>query len=320
MRWSYFDNIAIRNVTANTAGGLYFEDNPTVEGYHITINNLSSEGSGTGTGAAVWVEGGTTSATRYKDISINGGVLSSFTENIKITNCERVSANNVDIEDGTYAFRFTGNYNKAHAFVNPKIDSSVTNHIQLDNTDNTDGENIGVFVGEGVDTSKITDSVSSTKTRYNMLASNTKIQNLRILVGESNGVGSSTDLIIADDETATLRSIVLGGPTGTSRAFKVEGPSGEGAVSFSTTDGSMEIQTGGSARMSIDGSGNIKTNETGLTTTSTDGFFYLASTNGIPTGTPTDKASNMAMTFDYANDDLYIYNHNTNAWVKVSLT
>lgn len=55
-----------------------------------------------------------------------------------------------------------------------------------------------------------------------------------------------------------------------------------------------------------------------LATTATDGFLYIQSMNGVPTGTPAqDGTGRVPLTYDYANDKLYVYN---TAWVGVTLS
>lgn len=73
-------------------------------------------------------------------------------------------------------------------------------------------------------------------------------------------------------------------------------------------------------RLDVQASGDVLINQGGypLATTATAGFLYIPGSNGVPTGTPAFAASGLVpLCYDYANDDLYIYNA---GWVKVSLS
>lgn len=54
----------------------------------------------------------------------------------------------------------------------------------------------------------------------------------------------------------------------------------------------------------------------GLTTTATDGFLYLPSSNGPPTGVPTSQTGCIAFQYDRANNKLYAYN---GGWKSVAV-
>ena len=51
-----------------------------------------------------------------------------------------------------------------------------------------------------------------------------------------------------------------------------------------------------------------------LGTTDTDGFLYIPSVGGIPTGTPTSFTGKVPLAFDTVNNDLYVYD---GSWIKV---
>lgn len=52
------------------------------------------------------------------------------------------------------------------------------------------------------------------------------------------------------------------------------------------------------------------------TTTMTDGFFYIPSANGVPTGVPTALTGRVAMYYNTSTNDFYVYNA---GWKKVNL-
>jgi len=71
-------------------------------------------------------------------------------------------------------------------------------------------------------------------------------------------------------------------------------------------------------RVAVDAKGNVVLNASGfaLQTTSTDGFTYIPTCAGTPTGVPTTKAGTVALIFDTTNNRFYIYD---GGWISVLL-
>jgi len=61
---------------------------------------------------------------------------------------------------------------------------------------------------------------------------------------------------------------------------------------------------------------NVVVGSAALATTATDGFFYIPTCAGIPTGVPTAKTGRVPMMYDSTNNKFYIYN---GAWKSVAL-
>jgi len=61
----------------------------------------------------------------------------------------------------------------------------------------------------------------------------------------------------------------------------------------------------------------IGNNSSALATTATDGFLYIPTCAGTPTGVPTTQTGTVAMIYDTTNNNFYIY---SGAWRKVALT
>lgn len=61
-------------------------------------------------------------------------------------------------------------------------------------------------------------------------------------------------------------------------------------------------------RMSIDQRGNVVINTAAIATTATDGFLYIPTCNGSPTGVPTVYNGRAPIVFDYQTNKIWIYN------------
>lgn len=86
-----------------------------------------------------------------------------------------------------------------------------------------------------------------------------------------------------------------------------------GKIGFYTTpDGSATL----ALRLSVTGAGNIVPGEAALATNATDGFLYVPTCAGAPSGTPTAYTGRCALIYDTTNNNLYVYN---GAWKKVAL-
>lgn len=83
----------------------------------------------------------------------------------------------------------------------------------------------------------------------------------------------------------------------------------------------LDFYTGGDGSatiaFNIDANENVVCGNAAIATTATDGFLYIPSCAGPPTGTPTTKTGRVPIVFDTTNNDLYIYD---GGWVSVALT
>lgn len=100
--------------------------------------------------------------------------------------------------------------------------------------------------------------------------------------------------------------ISIGGGTGSGYAAN--------SVVFYTATNDTTVT--GTERMKIDKSGNVVINNAAIATNATDGFLYIPSCAGTPTGVPTTYTGRTAMVYDSTNNKMYIYN---GAWKSVTL-
>ncbi|GAC1503083.1 MAG: hypothetical protein NVS1B10_08090 [Candidatus Saccharimonadales bacterium] len=74
--------------------------------------------------------------------------------------------------------------------------------------------------------------------------------------------------------------------------------------------------TDGVERMRITTAGSVLIGTGALATTATDGFLYIDSGAGIPTGVPTAQTGRIPIYYDSTNNNLYIYN---TGWKKTTV-
>ena len=81
-----------------------------------------------------------------------------------------------------------------------------------------------------------------------------------------------------------------------------------GRLTFSTTADGSATPT---EKMRIDNAGNVVVNTAAIATTATNGFLYVPSCAGTPTGTPTTYTGRVPIVVDTTNNKLYFYSNGT---------
>lgn len=85
-------------------------------------------------------------------------------------------------------------------------------------------------------------------------------------------------------------------------------------INFNTT---ATNSTTRSERLRIDPDGNVSVGTAALATNATNGFLYIPSSAGAPSGVPSAKTGLVPLHYDSTNNQFYVYN---GAWKKVTLT
>jgi hypothetical protein len=165
-----------------------------------------------------------------------------------------------------------------------------------------------------------------------------------------NAADNADNLLIADAGDVTVRrSLLVNNPTYTTdiKALDVAATWNASGVTFtgarfnftSTASAAASLladfQLGGTSVLKLRKDGLLTHTPTGvvgfvmaalassvfanaaLATTATDGFIYVPTCAGAPTGTPTAQTGTVALVYDTTNNKLYVYN---TAWKSVALT
>jgi len=105
--------------------------------------------------------------------------------------------------------------------------------------------------------------------------------------------------------------------------YRIEvGAAGEFVIDARTaTVGPMPDNSGTwTERLRINSGGSIIIGTAAIATSATDGFLYIPSMPGAPSGTPTDISNLSAIVHDTTNNRIYLYDHVSNAWAYAALT
>lgn len=97
------------------------------------------------------------------------------------------------------------------------------------------------------------------------------------------------------------------------------GAQGTGGIALvaENASGKIVLVTGGTTaeRLTLSSAGNVVVGSAALATTATDGYFYITSCAGAPTGVPTAFTGRKALQWDSTNSKLYVYE---GGWVAMN--
>ncbi len=148
------------------------------------------------------------------------------------------------------------------------------------------------------------------------------------VVNYSTGTTASADVVVINSQAATggstgfvdfgINGINWNDPTyatfdaGAGYVYCVDNNFYVGTSGTSTT-GNLNFFTGGHnsknfIRASVDATGNFIVGIAALATSATDGFLYIPTCPGAPSGVPTTKTGRIPMIYDTTNNFFYFYN------------
>jgi hypothetical protein len=210
-----------------------------------------------------------------------------------------------------------GTANADNLSLRPNAGGSSTGRIRIGNTGGTATLTIlegtaNAFIGINNETPAATiDIKPGTNSSVNILCVNggsgasTQLQLLNS--------GATTGMVLLSRSTAGTITGIASAGCGLSH-FGTVGPLVVGTVGAAD----LAFPTNSVERMRIDSLGNVSIGSAALSTSATDGFLYVDTCAGTPTGVPTAKTGRVALVYDTANNKLAIYN---GAWKQtVALT
>lgn len=137
-------------------------------------------------------------------------------------------------------------------------------------------------------------------------------------------IPTGNNIIEISSSSATPRFIEIKNSAGTSQ-YGVDAAgaayawlaSGTGGTFFgAATNCSVDVYSNNLRRIRVDGAGNIVPGTAALATNATDGFVYIQSCAGVPTGVPAAYTGRVATFYDTTNNKFYVYN---GAWKSATL-
>lgn len=200
----------------------------------------------------------------------------------------------ISLSDGSRTLGLAGNV----SFSNAMAFAGTTGTITLGSTTNT----LSLLT---TGNTSVTLPTSGT-----LLATSGTLTANRLLLG--NGTTQvTTDADITYDGTDLDISGGGGLRLGTNNAVTYTGTQ----LKIGTGFDSLLISTA-AQNFEFDANGNAKIGDSALSTSATNGFMYIRSMAGAPSGVPSAFTGLVPMTYDTSNDDLYVYN---GGWKKVHL-
>lgn len=130
------------------------------------------------------------------------------------------------------------------------------------------------------------------------------------------GIGTATPASLISTSSTVLAVAAPGGNLGTVRVSNTSNFTGNHAEFFAgtasvgiwgTSNCPMVFHTNNTERVKIDALGNVVINTAAIATNATNGFLYVPSCAGTPTGTPTTYTGRVPIVVDTTNNKLYFY-------------
>lgn len=128
--------------------------------------------------------------------------------------------------------------------------------------------------------------------------------------------GSDTNIGVKIAPKGTGSVLAKGGGTGMTVLIE-DGTTTAGNVGVKAIGNNAYLRAGNNDVVEVDFAGNTRLGVGAITTDATNGFAYIPTCPGTPTGTPAAKTGLVPLVFDSTNDILYAYD---GAWIGAALT
>lgn len=164
---------------------------------------------------------------------------------------------------------------------------------------------------------RLTDSSNFTYDSTTLKVTTSSADAIHIISATAAGY---SQLVLYSDSGNTGALAITGSAFGTSGLYQSNQVSltafrAGGLMLQTNTTSPVVIGSNSTARVTCDAAGNVVVGPAAVATNATDGFLYIPSCAGTPTGAPTAYAGRVAMVFDTTNNKLYVYD---GGWIDVT--
>jgi len=133
-----------------------------------------------------------------------------------------------------------------------------------------------------------------------------------IIDGQSSADG--TTLKIRNGRSDACSVALLAGTDASSSNVTIYG------ISHATKAQQVIVNVNGASGITVDAARNVVLHSAAISTSATDGFLYITSCAGTPTGSPSAFTGRVPMVYDSTNKKFYIYDTGSSTWKSVTLT
>jgi hypothetical protein len=164
------------------------------------------------------------------------------------------------------------------------------------------------------------DSTAIVNPRFTVGDPTSNLANLHVMRKFGAGASGVASGLIGYFESQDACVISLAAGTGSVEASIYFGDNSDasiGKIRYLNSSNAFEFTTNSALGLTITSAQSVVSGAlAALATNATDGFLYIPTSAGAPTGTPTAFTGKVAMEFDTTNNRLYIYD---GAWISVAL-
>jgi len=135
--------------------------------------------------------------------------------------------------------------------------------------------------------------------------------------GFSGTVGFSQTIAVFEGGVAGANTVLISPNTDTSQYhyFGDQDSAGIGGIGYDHSVNDLFLRANNLVPFRIDGNGNVIAGAGAVATTATNGFLYIPTCAGTPTGVPTGKTGRSAVIYDTTNNKFLVYD---GGWVSIN--